>query len=311
VTDPLESGPPEPARPESGRPESGCPEPAAAIVTDLDGTLLTSDKRITPRTRAALTAARDAGLAVAAATARPWRLAADALGDALPLFDAVIVSNGAAVLAARGQRVLSESLLSADAARAAVATLRGHWPDAGLGWELGHAFASDARFREIAASQRILRDVDAGTPLAAPRSVVHQLVLARPGVEPAELVAEAATLLGAAFAVTDSSGGVVEISLAAATKATAARSWAALRGVERLIAFGDERNDLELLASASLGVAMAGSAPAVVAAATLTAPSNDDDGVARVIERLLDGDPAVRGAFRVVPGPELPDEARA
>ena len=55
-----------------------------AIATDLDGTLLRSDKSISDRTRRAVLAAEDAGLLVVIATGRPPRWISpviDVLGD--------------------------------------------------------------------------------------------------------------------------------------------------------------------------------------------------------------------------------------
>jgi hydroxymethylpyrimidine pyrophosphatase-like HAD family hydrolase len=54
-----------------------------------------------------------------------------------------------------------------------------------------------------------------------------------------------------------------------------------------LLAFGDAPNDLELLTAAAWGVAVSNAHPDVLAAADETTLSNDDDGVAVVLERLL------------------------
>jgi hypothetical protein len=48
-------------------------------------------------------------------------------------------------------------------------------------------------------------------------------------------------------------------------------------------------NDLAVLRWAGRGVAMANAHPEVLEAVALVAPSNQDDGVARMLERLLDG----------------------
>ncbi len=56
---------------------------------------------------------------------------------------------------------------------------------------------------------------------------------------------------------------------------------------ERVAAFGDQRNDRELLAWAGLGVAMGNGADDARRAADVVAPSNDDDGVAATIEAWL------------------------
>lgn len=65
---------------------------------------------------------------------------------------------------------------------------------------------------------------------------------------------------------------------------------------ERILAFGDADNDVEMLRFAGLGVAVGGGmSEAVREAADAVAPSVDEDGVARFIEGLLSGHPLVGG----------------
>jgi len=53
------------------------------------------------------------------------------------------------------------------------------------------------------------------------------------------------------------------------------------------VPFGDGENDAALLARVGLGIAMANGDPRAKAAAKRIAPSNDEDGVAQVVEVLL------------------------
>ena len=53
------------------------------------------------------------------------------------------------------------------------------------------------------------------------------------------------------------------------------------------MAFGDNNNDLEMLAWAGLGVAMGNAVPAALEVADEVTLHHDDDGVAIVVERLL------------------------
>jgi hydroxymethylpyrimidine pyrophosphatase-like HAD family hydrolase len=54
-----------------------------------------------------------------------------------------------------------------------------------------------------------------------------------------------------------------------------------------VVAFGDMPNDLPMLAWAGTAYAVANAHPLVLDAVRNTTASNDDDGVAQVIERLL------------------------
>lgn len=60
-------------------------------------------------------------------------------------------------------------------------------------------------------------------------------------------------------------------------------------GLERedVIACGDGLNDLSMIRYAGLGVAMANAQPEVKEAADVVTLSNDEDGVAEVIERYI------------------------
>jgi hydroxymethylpyrimidine pyrophosphatase-like HAD family hydrolase len=56
---------------------------------------------------------------------------------------------------------------------------------------------------------------------------------------------------------------------------------------EQVISIGDEINDIEMIRHAGLGVAMGNAIPAVKAVADYTTHSNEEDGVAHVVERFL------------------------
>ena len=58
---------------------------------------------------------------------------------------------------------------------------------------------------------------------------------------------------------------------------------------ERIAAIGDEINDLSMISNAGLGIAMANAATRVREAADQITESNNEDGVAHAIERMLDG----------------------
>ena len=57
-------------------------------------------------------------------------------------------------------------------------------------------------------------------------------------------------------------------------------------GLEGCMAFGDGLNDLTMVRDAGLGVAMANAHPDVLAVADAVTASNDEDGVAKAIERF-------------------------
>ena len=93
------------------------PADIALVISDVDGTLVTSDKRLTPAARAAVRSLGEAGIAFTIASSRPpiglKPLAAE-LGLTLPMG----AFNGS-TLVAPDLTILSETLIPAEAARAA------------------------------------------------------------------------------------------------------------------------------------------------------------------------------------------------
>ena len=56
---------------------------------------------------------------------------------------------------------------------------------------------------------------------------------------------------------------------------------------QQVMAFGDSENDLGMIQMAGIGVAMANGMEEVKQAADLLAESNEEDGVAKIIEQLI------------------------
>lgn len=96
--------------------------PIRLLISDLDGTLLGPEGRITPPTAEALQRARRAGIPLLVATGRSWKTASPLLAEAGVAADFVLL-NGAEARTARGELLRAVSL-PLNAARQAVAVLR-------------------------------------------------------------------------------------------------------------------------------------------------------------------------------------------
>ena len=94
------------------------------IASDLDGTLLTSQKEITPRLQKALTSIHEMGIFFVPSTGRPFAALPTCVKE-LPFLKYVITSNGAAVYDAEQKQNLFQSLLSAEAVEKTVKTVKG------------------------------------------------------------------------------------------------------------------------------------------------------------------------------------------
>jgi hydroxymethylpyrimidine pyrophosphatase-like HAD family hydrolase len=123
----------------------------------------------------------------------------------------------------------------------------------------------------------------------ASEPVLKLLGLCR-GRDPDELVAVADAAVGDLVTVTHSSLPLLEISAAGVTKASTLALLCDELGIaaDEVVGVGDMPNDLPMLTWAGTSYAMANAHPTVRATADHVAASNDDDGVAGVIEGLLD-----------------------
>jgi len=82
---------------------------------------------------------------------------------------------------------------------------------------------------------------------------------------------------------------LVQILAASADKAEALRFLVQRLGLDmqNVAAFGDDVNDVDMVRDAGYGVAVANAVPEVIAVADCVTQSNDEDGVAAVVEQLL------------------------
>lgn len=115
-----------------------------------------------------------------------------------------------------------------------------------------------------------------------------KLLVRHEGMKSAEMAAAAIAVLGDEFAITYSTNaGLIEISERDVTKATGLADVAERFGVaaDNVIAFGDMPNDIPMLRWAGHGVAMANAHPELLEVADEVTGTNDQDGVAQVLER--------------------------
>ncbi len=265
-----------------------------AIATDLDGTLLRTDKSISARTRDAVLSAEDAGLTVVIATGRPPRWIApivDELGDR----GLVVCANGAAVYDPARDELVTRIEIDPEVAEVIIDELQENFPKAVLGLEQGFEFSIDEAISdsdlEIAGSL-LLPGLQVGPIRSFLTAPVLKLIVRMPHPAPPGTAAAVQAVVGHKALVTHSTDeSFLELSHPSVHKAVTVERLLLESEIaaDEVVAFGDMPNDLELIRWAGLGVAVANADPRLKAVADLVTSSNDDDGVARVIERILDG----------------------
>lgn len=258
------------------------------IATDLDGTLLRSDHvTVSPRTRAALGAARAAGITIVLVSARgPIGVAAvaeDAGCDGL-----AICSNGALILDLASREVVRHRPLAVDVATQMIHALRARLPGVCFATETEGELALEPAF-EGAWDWQPPPGTPYGDALDLVATPVTKLFARNVSCSIAELAAAARDIAAENASVSVSGEWAIEIAAAGVNKAAALEELALDLDVVRadVVAFGDYPNDLAMLEWAGTSIAPANAHPDVLALVDEVTASNDEDGVALAIERLL------------------------
>ncbi|MFD9880518.1 HAD family hydrolase [Streptomyces alboflavus] len=267
---------------------SGPSFPYPLVATDLDGTLLSPEDTVSARTRDALTAATAAGAAHIIVTGRSVAWTRHVLDD-LGYEGIAVCGQGAQVYHAGEHRLLTSVTLDRQLAGLALAKI-----EAEVG-PLALAASRDGLDGEVLVGPGyvvqegplpVIPFTDVAELWSAPLNKVY---VQHPGLSDDELAAVAQQAAGDLVGVTMAGEGIVELLPLGLTKATGLSLAARRLGVKAAdtIAFGDMPNDIPMFAWSAHGVAMANAHEDLKAVADEVTSSNEEDGIAVVLERLL------------------------
>lgn len=264
------------------------------IALDLDGTLLTSEKTISPRSLRAIQQALAAGIAVLPATGRQ-RKSIPAEFLKLPGVRYAITANGARIY--DGETVLAEGAFSDETALSILQQAREYPLFLSLySGDQGYAEGDDFTSIRSVVESKIFDYIEASRSLV-PNAETLIGVPGNPIDKFAFIFFDEATRqkAWAAFAhrgdciVSSSIPMNIELNAVGTTKGSALLRLAETLGIPResVMAVGDNVNDLDMLRAAGWAVAMGNAEPEVQHLADTVTASNDQDGVAKAIEAVL------------------------
>lgn len=260
-----------------------------AFACDLDGTLVGRDGVLGPRTRSAIARSKDEGVRVLVATGRMFRSARRYLDEA-SLDDPVVCYQGAAVVDPRSGEFLLHEPLDLGVAREVIESLgaRGLSPNVYVDDQL--YVARETEYSRRYSAFQHLPVVEVGDLLAwLDRPPTKLVVVSEPEVL-ADVRGELAPRFDGRLFLTTSLPYMLELGNPGVTKGSGLAFVASALGIEldRVVAFGDGENDVELLEVAGFGVAVEGGHPRLLAIADRTCPGPEEEGVAAVMETVLD-----------------------
>ena len=252
------------------------------VASDLDGTLLGSDHAVADRTVSAIDRVRAHGGRFLMVTGRPVRWIVE-LAERLGTTDPVIALNGAVVWDPGSGEVMRSAPLDVDLIGGLIERLAGEDPD--LLWAVERPMRH-ARTPDFA--PHLNADGAEVGPLDELLSGTITKVLCRAERFHPDRFERIRTQVGDAAKVTHSGNeALIEISAPgvhkAATLAALVDEWSPRP--DDVLAFGDQVNDEEMLGWAGWGVAMANGAPHVRRMADEVTGTNDEGGVAHILER--------------------------
>lgn len=266
------------------------------IGLDLDGTLLNTKKELTENTRRVLREAIDAGILVLMATGRPYTGIPEELRN-FPGIHYALTSNGARVLDTDHNKLLIEQLLPMESAKKALRIFEKYDTLSEIYFD-GQGYADAAKLDNVG---KYHHDPNMWNYVRSTRIAVPDIwdVIAKENRNMDKVQALFANLNERASAWKELSelrelelvGSLnynIEINAAGVNKGTALVALGEMLGIPResIMACGDGDNDVHLLQEVGFGVAMANAQPQVKEAADHITASNDEDGVARAIEKF-------------------------
>ena len=263
------------------------------VAIDLDGTLLNSQKEISLRNKQALMAAKQAGVKVVICTGRPLA----AIGPYLEELglqeegDYSITFNGGLVQKNDTGAIIEKTLMPLEAIHELyqLATTL-NMPFDVLSDEVVMKLPSAPNYPSIYSSlNKLLTFESYKLEELTPNRIYNKVVVAIDEAYLNERIKEIPASFYERFEIIKTRNNLLEFMPKGITKAYGISLLAKDLGIraEEIMTLGDEENDLPMIEYAGLGVAMANAIPLVKEAADVVTDTNDQDGVAKAVEKYI------------------------
>ncbi|MFP3040791.1 Cof-type HAD-IIB family hydrolase [Treponema primitia] len=267
------------------------------IVCDLDGTLLNSEKLISPENLKAINMAREKGIFVTICSGRIHTML-EAYSRTLSVEGPLISGNGAFIIDTRTGEMLYSNFVDPQAAYPLLLFCREHGLD--------HLLVNTEGCWYAEGSQRITRfeqyNQIAGKDNLSPMPLhlydpnyqkalsgkIHKMLIA--GLSPGEMdmtTEYIRTLKN--LSCTSSENGLLDVAAPGINKGMGVAALGRILGLgkQQICVFGDYLNDIPMFEQAGFPIAMGNADEAVKRKALAITGSNDDDGIAQAIRNYI------------------------
>jgi Cof subfamily protein (haloacid dehalogenase superfamily) len=260
----------------------------AAVLADVDGTLVTKAKVLTPRAIQAVKQLQERGVLFAITSGRPprgMRMLVEPLGMKVPM----AAFNGGIILLP-DMTVVDERAVPADVAPAVIETIRGHhlyaWIYRSTEWYLTdpHAPHAEREARTVQFPPTVVPSYDGLLDRAVKIVGVsdnHDLV--------ARCEADVQAQFAAHVSAARSQPHYLDVTHPTANKGVVVERLSHYFEIplQQIATIGDQPNDVLMFVRSGLSIAMGNASPEVQRQATHVTASHEDEGFAKAIERFV------------------------
>lgn len=263
------------------------------FASDMDGTLLNNESKVSPETTVAIRRAEAAGKIFTVVTGRSLPALSQFLPD-LPLLYPFGIYNGAMIVDREGRVYYNRPLERADARRIMkIAHKRRTKPFLWIGqdmygYEWDEVLLEYARLSNI--EPKVVRDEEEERELLL--KPMEKILWYDTPERISAWLDEFRESMAGTVNVTTSAPEFIEFNHIDVTKGKCLERLAEIMEIprEEIIAAGDETNDIPMIEYAGLGIAMKNATQEMLDAADMVSPwTNDEDGLAKLIDRYLIG----------------------
>lgn len=267
-------------------------------VTDLDGTLLNTRSEVSRESARIITDLSREGALITVATARTPATVEPLLADTLTTGPAVVMT-GATLWNRATQSYLEPAFLNAGSVNAVRGAMERHGlcpfvyilPDDQIirAYHPAPLTATDRDFVDKRSHLRLKQFVIGEEPAEPADNCIIVFAMGEPdavfaAAEEIESDAANPTSVSAYVDPCSCGVGVLEVKAPGTSKAASVKRVAEMTGADRIVVFGDNINDLSMMETADIAVAVGNAVPQVMNAADRIIGTNDADSVARFIE---------------------------
>lgn len=266
------------------------------IAADLDGTLLNGQKQVSERNLQAIKNAAAQGILFVPSTGRIFPSIPDRIRE-LPFLRYCITVNGSGVYDREKDQMIFQAEIPEEAAQEVFAFIRSYDTMYDC-YQHGQGYVSEYYYEQIdkyclpelralvRATRKPVPDLEA---FLQGRGSLQKLQMFFLDSEKRKKALRELPEKFPGMAVTSSVDNNIEINIGEANKGNALRVLCKHLGIDvaETLVFGDGTNDMTMIKTAGIGVAMGNAVPELKAAADYVTETNEEDGVAVFLERYV------------------------